>query len=140
MPYVLAALGGALGALARWSVAAALPSSPGGWPWATLVVNLTGCVLVGVLLAVALGRWPDSAWVRPFLAVGFMGGFTTFSAFAVETTLLAESGAWLMAASYVVVSLLGGSTGVLLGLLAARAVLHLADTVLAELEAGEDQT
>jgi CrcB protein len=140
MSYVLAALGGALGALARWSVATALPSSPRGWPWATLAVNLAGCVLVGVLLAVALARWPDSPWVRPFLAVGFLGGFTTFSAFAVETVLLAEAGAWPVATGYVLVSVVGGPAGVLLGLLAARAALHLADTVLAELEAGEDQT
>jgi CrcB protein len=140
MPYVLAALGGALGALARWSVAAAFPSSPGGWPWATLGINLSGCVLVGVLLAVALARWPDSPWVRPFLAVGFLGGFTTFSTFAVETVLLAEVGAWPVAVGYVLVSVLGGAAGVLLGLLVARAVLHLSDTVLAELEAGEDQT
>jgi CrcB protein len=139
MPYVLAALGGALGALARWAIHEALPS-PAGWPWATLLVNLTGCVLVGALLAVTLARWPDSPWVRPFLAVGFLGGYTTFSAFAVEVTLLAESGAWPLAAGYVVVSLVGGCTGVLVGLVAARAVLHPSDSVLAELEAGEDET
>ncbi len=60
MAYLLAALGGALGALARWGVATALPHDPGGWPWATLVVNLTGCLLIGVLLAVLLSRFPAS--------------------------------------------------------------------------------
>ena len=49
MAYLLAALGGALGALARWGVAVALPFSPGDWPWATLLVNLTGCLLLGGL-------------------------------------------------------------------------------------------
>ena len=79
MAYLLAALGGALGALARWGVAEALPASPGGWPWATLLVNLTGCLLLGVLLAVLAARSPEPAWPRPFLAVGVLGGYTTYS-------------------------------------------------------------
>ena len=49
MGYLLAAFGGALGALARWGVAEVLPREDGGWPWATLLVNLTGCLLIGVL-------------------------------------------------------------------------------------------
>jgi CrcB protein len=138
--YVLAALGGALGALARWGVTTALPPSPAGWPWATLLVNLTGCLLIGVLLAVALARFPDSPWVRPFLAVGFLGGYTTYSTFAVDVVRLVESGAWLSGCGYVVASVGGGVGGVLVGLLAARAVLHPRETVLAELEAGEDRT
>ena len=59
MAYLLAALGGALGALARWGVAEALPSSPAGWPWATLLVNLTGCLLLGALFAVLAARSPE---------------------------------------------------------------------------------
>src|SRR3954453_9970879 len=90
--YLLAALGGALGALARWGVAAALPSSPGGWPWVTLLVNLTGCLLIGVLLAVLLARFPSSHWLRPFLATGVLGGYTTWSTFAVETVALVDGG------------------------------------------------
>ena len=140
MAYLLAALGGALGALARWGVTTAVPPSPAGWPWATLLVNLTGCLLIGVLLAVALARFPDSPWVRPFLAVGVLGGYTTYSTFAVDVVRLTEAGAWLTAAGYVVVSVVGGVGGVLLGLLAARAVLHPSETVPAELQAGEDQT
>lgn len=140
MAYVLAALGGALGALARWGVGTALPSSPGGWPWATLLVNLTGCLFIGLLLAVLLSRFPASTLLRPFLAVGVLGGFTTFSTFAVDLVLSVGAGAWLVAAGYLLASVLGGIACVVLGLTGARAVLRPAETALADLEAGEDQT
>ena len=123
MAYLLAALGGALGALARWGIASALPSSPTGLPWATLLVNLTGCLLLGVLFAVLAARFPDAGWPRPLLAVGLLGGYTTYSAFAVEVVRLAESGAVLLAGAYVVVSVVGGVAAVAAGTLAAHGVL-----------------
>jgi fluoride exporter len=122
MAYLLAALGGALGALARWGVAAALPSSPGGWPWATLMVNLTGCLLLGVLLAVLADRFPEASWPRPFLAVGVLGGYTTYSTFAVEVVELTDAGAPAVAAGYGVASVVGGVLAVAAGASAARAV------------------
>ena len=140
MAYVLAALGGALGALARWGVATAFPHEPGGWPWATLLVNLTGCLLIGVLLAVLLSRFPASTWARPFLAVGVLGGYTTFSTFAVDIVQAGEAGAWLTAVGYLLASVLGGVACVVVGLAGARAVLRPAETMLEDLEAGEDQT
>lgn len=124
MAYLLAALGGALGALARWGVATAVPHSPGGWPWATLLVNLTGCLLIGVLLAVLTGRFPAATRLRPFLAVGVLGGYTTFSAFAMEVVGLGETGAWLVAAGYVLASVVGGVGCVVLGLTGVRALLR----------------
>jgi CrcB protein len=123
-PYVLAALGGALGALARWVVATGLPSSPPGWPWATFLVNLTGCFLLGALFALLAGRFPEASWPRPFLAVGVLGGYTTYSAFAVEVVRLTEAGAVLPAGGYVVVSVVGGVAAVAAGTLAAHAVLR----------------
>ena len=120
MVYVLAALGGALGALARWGVATALPHSPGGWPWATLLVNLTGCLLLGALAAALTARPPEPAWARPFLAVGVLGGYTTYSAFAVEAVGLVEAGAPVLAVDYVLVSVLGGVLAVAAGALAVR--------------------
>ena len=140
MAYLLAALGGALGALGRWAVAEAFDGRPGEWPWATLVANLTGCLLIGVLLAVLLAQFPRSTRLRPFLAVGVLGGYTTYSTFAVDAVRLGEAGAWVGAVGYVLISVLGGVACVLLGLMAARAVLHPADSVLDELEAGEDET
>jgi CrcB protein len=127
MAYLLAALGGALGALARWAVGAALPFSPGGWPWATLVVNVAGCLLMGVLLAVLAVRLP-SPWVRPFLGAGVLGGFTTYSTFAVEVVRLGETGAAVVAAGYVLASVLGGVLAVAAGVTVGRAVLGGAGT------------
>ncbi|TFV51829.1 fluoride efflux transporter CrcB [Blastococcus sp. TF02A-35] len=120
MAYLLAALGGALGALARWGLAELLPTSPPGWPWATLLVNLTGCLLLGLLAAVLAARAPDSPWARPFLGVGVLGGFTTYSTFAVETVQLAEAGAAGTAVAYVAVSVLGGVAAAAAGTLTAR--------------------
>jgi CrcB protein len=138
--YLLAALGGALGALARWGLAEALPHSPGGWPWATLLVNLLGCLLIGIVLAVLLARFPRSAWLRPFLAVGVLGGFTTYSTFAVDVVRLAEAGRLAVATGYLLTSVLGGVLAVLAGLVAARAVLHAAESLDDDLRAGEGTT
>jgi fluoride exporter len=135
--YLLAALGGALGALARWAVAGALPSSPNEWPRATLLVNLTGCLLIGVLLAVLLARFLSSAWLRPFLATGVLGGYTTYSTFAVDTVRLVDAGRPVMAAGYVLASVLGGVLAVVAGLLAGRAAVRATESVDAELVAGE---
>lgn len=137
MVYVLAALGGALGALARWGVATALPHSPGGWPWATLLVNVTGCLLIGVLLAVLLARYPSSPWLRPFLATGVLGGYTTYSTFAVDTIALVDAGRPVLAVGYVLASVLGGVLAVVAGLLIGRAAVHAVETVDEELVAGE---
>lgn len=96
------ALGGAAGALARAGVAAVLPVRPGALPLATLVVNLVGCLLLGLLLA----RQPGPRR-QVFFGTGVLGGFTTFSAFALETDqLLARAPA--AALLYVALSVGGG--------------------------------
>ena len=112
-PVLLIAAGGVLGALARAGVGAALPHEPGHWSWATLLVNAVGAALLMALLA----RRPGDR-VRLALGTGALGGFTTFSGFAVDTVLLADAGHGAQAAAYVLVSivtLLGA------GLLGARA-------------------
>jgi CrcB protein len=124
MSYLLAALGGALGALARWAVAEALPRPAGGWPWATLAVNLVGCLLLGLLIAGLAARRPDDARLPAFLGAGVLGGFTTFSAFAVEAADLLRAGSPWVAVGYVAVSVVGGliavSGGLRLGTRVAR--------------------
>lgn len=122
MAYLLAAVGGGLGALARWAVAEALPHEPGGWPWATLLVNLAGCALLGLLLGLLLARFPDRTWLRPLLGTGVLGGFTTFSTFAVETVQAADAGAWAVTVGYVAVSVLGGVLAAAGGLVLGRAL------------------
>ena len=117
--YVAAALGGALGALARWGLGLALPHPAGTWPTATLLVNLTGCLVLGLLVAALFARYPGSPWLRPFLGTGVLGGWTTFSTFAVDAVQLADAGRWGAAAGYVLVSVVGGvlaaAAGVTLG-------------------------
>jgi fluoride exporter len=113
--YLLAAVGGGGGALARWGLAEAVPRSPGGWPWATLAVNLAGCLLIGVLLAVLAARRPDDERLQVLLGTGVLGGFTTFSAFAVETTDLLFAGSAGLAIGYVLASVLGGVLAVAAG-------------------------
>src|SRR6476661_3436681 len=73
------AAGGALGAVARWALAEALPHEAGSFPWSTWVTNVLGCFLIGVLMVVVVERWPDRRLVRPFFGTGILGGFTTFS-------------------------------------------------------------
>ena len=121
-PYVVVAVGGALGALARYGVQLGLPHSPGAWPWATVAVNLTGCLLIGLLLAVLLARAPDHPWLRPFLATGVLGGYTTFSTFSVDAVQLVEAGRWPLAVVYLLVSVVGGLAAVVLGLGVGRRV------------------
>lgn len=76
--------GGVLGALARYGIGATWPHAPAGFPWATWTINVTGCFLIGVLVT-ALDRWrPDQRYLRPFLGVGFLGGYTTFSTAIVD--------------------------------------------------------
>jgi fluoride exporter len=127
LAYLLAALGGALGALARWGISVALPGTPGGWPWATLVVNLTGCLLIGLLLVVLSARsphlqGPQAHGMRTFLGTGVLGGYTTWSAFAVEVVRLVDGGALVLAVGYVLASVLGGVLAVAAGAFAGRAV------------------
>ena len=115
MAYVLAALGGVLGALARAGIAELLPRHPGGWPWATLLVNLIGCLLLGALLAVLAARRASGERIQVFLGTGVLGGFTTYSAFALEVTDLVGAGRPAVAAGYVAVSVLGGVLAVAAG-------------------------
>jgi CrcB protein len=138
--YLLAALGGALGALARWALTEAMPHSPGSWPWSTLLENVLGCLLIGILLAVLLARFPGSPWLRPFLAVGVLGGFTTYSTFAVDVVRMTDAGHAVLAAGYILASVLGGVAAVLAGLLATRAVIHAVESLDDDLRAGEGST
>lgn len=78
------ALGGGLGALARYGLTVALPTPPGHFPWATFVTNVSGCFLIGVLMVLVTEVWTAHRLVRPFLGVGVLGGFTTYSTYAVE--------------------------------------------------------
>jgi CrcB protein len=100
------ALGGGLGGLARHGLALALPTHPGRVPWGTLTANVLGCLLIGVLMVLITEVWSPHRLVRPFLGVGLLGGFTTFSTYAVEIRGLFVAGSAPLALGYLAGTLL----------------------------------
>lgn len=109
LPVVLVFLGGGVGTLGRYELSRA--GTPWGLPLPTLVVNIVGAFALGVLVEGLLRRGPDAGWrqrLRLLLGPGFLGGFTTYSSFAVETTLLTEHGRYIAGFAYAIVSLLFG--------------------------------
>ncbi|MFJ9881207.1 fluoride efflux transporter CrcB [[Kitasatospora] papulosa] len=83
------AAGGALGSAARYAASLAWPAAEGGFPWAVFTVNVTGCALIGVLMVLVAERGTVThPLVRPFLGVGVLGGFTTFSTYAADVSKL----------------------------------------------------
>lgn len=86
------ALGGAIGATARYGAAQLWPTAPGGFPWTTLAVNAVGCAVIGVFMVVISEAWTAHRLVRPFFGTGVLGGFTTFSTYAVDIQHLLDGG------------------------------------------------
>jgi fluoride exporter len=86
-------LGGALGALGRYGLAVAWPHRPGHFPWATFVTNVSGCLCIGMLMVVITEVWSAHRLIRPFLGVGVLGGYTTFSTYTGEVQQLVAGGA-----------------------------------------------
>ncbi len=114
-------VGGALGAGGRYGVGTLLAAWVGAaFPWATLAVNLTGGLAMGVLAGLVV-RGGDTEMVRLFFGVGVLGGFTTFSAFGLETVQLMERGHTLPALAYVAVSVIGSFVLTMVGLNLVRA-------------------
>lgn len=114
------AVGGAIGAVCRYGLAEAMARRPGGFPWATLVANVLGCLLIGLLMVLLTERAGAPRLARPFLGVGMLGGFTTFSTYAVETQLLTREGAPGTAMVYLVVTPVAALVAVAVGTLLAR--------------------
>jgi fluoride exporter len=115
------ALGGAAGALARYGISGLMHRLLGaGFPWGTLSVNLMGCFLLGFLLEMSR----QSGWVSPdfrtIAGIGFLGAFTTFSTFGVETFRAFEAGDWLVGALNVLANVAGGLLLVAAGTYMAR--------------------
>lgn len=118
------ALGGATGASARYAVTAALPHGPGDFPLSTFLIDVTGCLLIGVLVVLlteVLGR--PHRLARPFFGVGLLGGYTTFSAYTWETLSLIDTGAVTVALVYLFGTLLAAVVAVQAGVVTTRAVV-----------------
>lgn len=120
---VVIAAGGALGALARHGLSQVLPDTPDGFPWSTFAANVAGCFLIGMLMVVLVEviSHPHRL-ARPFLGVGVLGGFTTFSTYTVETQQLVGAGALRVAFSYQLATLAAALLAVQIGIIATRAM------------------
>lgn len=121
---LLAAGGGAIGAGARYLVNATCATCLGvAFPWATLIVNVAGSFLMGILVASAVPLMGGSAEWRTFLATGILGGFTTFSAFSLDAWQLLERQQTALAVGYIGGSVVLSIAGLVAGLASARALL-----------------
>jgi fluoride exporter len=114
------AAGGMLGASGRYALDLTWPSAGAGLPWATLVVNLTGCALIGVLMVHVTEVGGAHPLLRPFLGVGVLGGYTTFSTYAVQTDALLREGRPELALLYFFGTVVTALAAVTLGVVAAR--------------------
>jgi fluoride exporter len=118
---VAVSLGGGLGALGRYGLAQALPTGSGEFPWGTLLTNTLGCLLIGVLMVLVTEVCTAHRLVRPVLGVGVLGGFTTFSTYALEVRGLLPGGVGL-AFGYLGGTFLAAMLAVLTGVWATRVV------------------
>ncbi|MBI2243845.1 MAG: fluoride efflux transporter CrcB [Nocardioides sp.] len=115
------ALGGMLGASARYAAARVWPTPEAGVPWTTLGVNAVGCLLIGVLMVFVVEVGGAHPLLRPFAGVGVLGGFTTFSTYTVDTVSLLDAGRPAVALGYWAGTVLVALVAVLVGVVAARA-------------------
>ncbi|MGH3744189.1 MAG: fluoride efflux transporter FluC, partial [Mycobacteriales bacterium] len=113
------ALGGIVGALARYGLGRGFPTATGGFPATTLVINVAGSLLLGLLVGVTLRRATTPRLLRPALGTGAIGGFTTFSTFVVDADRLISTGHAGTAAGYLAATLVAGTVAAALGLAAA---------------------
>ncbi|MDX3379715.1 CrcB family protein [Streptomyces sp. ME02-6991-2A] len=118
---VAVAAGGALGAVARYGALVVWPVAGGGFPWAVFVVNVSGCALIGVLMVLTVERGRVThPLVRPFLGVGVLGGFTTFSTYAADVSGLLVRQELLTAVAYLAATVVAALVAVWAGAVVTR--------------------
>ena len=120
--WTLVALGGALGAMSRYAVDRSVSAVLGPTVLGTFAANISGSFLLGLVLAAASGRLGLSEEARIFMAVGFLGSYTTFSTLTVASVLLAGDGDWVRATTNIVGSVLVGVVAALAGIVLGRAI------------------
>ena len=124
------AIGAALGGVARYYLASAVQQRVGPtFPWGTLVINVSGSLLLGVLMRYALATPSVSAELRAFLTTGFCGGYTTFSTYSYETATLLEDGQYGRAGTYALGSVLLALAATFAGFVLARELIALRERV-----------
>ena len=119
VPVVVSA-GGVLGALARYGLGRAYPSGRTGFPWATFGVNVSGCLLVGVMVVLVTEAFPAHPLVRPFVGTGVLGGYTTFSTAMVDVARLLGERATGTALAYLFGTAVAALAAVYLGVAGTR--------------------
>jgi CrcB protein len=102
------ALGGIVGAAVRYLIESHHPAAPGAVPWATLFINVSGCLLIGALMPALETQFPGHRLARPFLATGVLGGYTTFSTYCVESNQLLRGDDVVVACSYLAITVAAG--------------------------------
>ena len=123
MTYLAISIGAVLGANARYLLGGLVADRLGAaFPYGTLIINVTGSFLIGIVMTVVTERVLAPAWVRPAIAIGFLGSYTTFSTFSYETLGLISSGSVLAAGVNIGASVAGALVGVYLGTVVARLV------------------
>lgn len=118
------AVGGALGSLARYGLGVALPHPPGGLAVATLLGNALGCLALGALMTALTHATDPPRLLRPFLGVGVLGGFTTFSTYVLDAVEAARLGHPGIAVVYAAGSVVASLAAVAVGMVVTRAALH----------------
>jgi CrcB protein len=116
-------IGGVIGAQARYGLGRALPHGPTALPWSTVLINASGCLAIGILMAVLLARVTPPRLARPFLGVGILGGYTTYSSFATDTVGLLDRHRPGLAATYLAVTVVSCAVAVWLGSALTRRVI-----------------
>lgn len=116
--FLLVGLGGMAGSMLRYLFSVSI--KPGGFPYATFAVNLIGCLLIGIVMGFALkAGWNNQNW-RLFLATGFCGGFTTFSAFSLECIQLVQQHRYPAVIAYIGLSIILGLAATFAGIQLAK--------------------
>jgi CrcB protein len=119
--YVMIAAGGALGALARYQLASVVQARVrAGFPLGTLIVNVSGCLIMGFTMTLLTERMVTNPHWRFLVPIGFIGAYTTFSTFEYETARAVAEGAWAVAFGNVAASVVAGYVALWAGVIAAR--------------------
>jgi CrcB protein len=124
MVVIVVALGGAIGASLRWSVNELFGPTGSGFPWSTFVENVSGSLVLALVVVVVRVRWPHRRLVAPFLGAGVLGGYTTFSTFSADTRLLVASGDAGLALLYVGCTLAAGLAAIRVGAAVGRTLVR----------------
>ena len=119
------AVGGMIGAIARYALGVALPHRPSEFAWSTFLINVSGCLLIGVLMVLITEAWAAPRLVRPFLGVGVLGGYTTFSTYAVDVQQAVAAGHPRTGLLYLAATPVAALLAVYVGIIVARLVTGL---------------